>query len=129
MQKVTWWAFVNRHPLSVCLPSLNFYFKLHLSIISLCYVLTADQINLIVPITLFPDEARPSWIKCTFTTPSWSLLQFFWHVKRLRVGSLSHADQGKLLRPPPITHADPARPVPDWSCLIELIWSGVRTQH
>jgi hypothetical protein len=48
-----------------------------------------------------------------------SLLKFFWHVKKIRVGSPSHADQG---RPLPITHADRARPVPDRLIVLDRVY-------
>ena len=46
------------------------------------------------------------------------LVLFFWHVKSIRVGSPSDAEQGRPFWQIPITHTDRARPVPD--CLIEL---------
>jgi len=47
-----------------------------------------------------------------------SLLEYFWHVEKNRIGSPSDADQCRSSRPLPITHTDRARPVPD--CLIGL---------
>jgi len=47
-----------------------------------------------------------------------SLYNFYWHVKNIRVGSPSDADQGRHSWPLPITHTDWARPVP--ICLIRL---------
>jgi len=46
------------------------------------------------------------------------LLNCFWHVKNIQVGSPSDADQGKPSRPLSITHTDRARPVPN--CLIKF---------
>jgi hypothetical protein len=41
--------------------------------------------------------------------------------QKIRVGSQSHADQGRPLRSPPITHADRARPVPDRLIVLDRV--------
>jgi len=46
------------------------------------------------------------------------LLDCFWHVKTIRIGSPSDADQARPSRPLAITHTNRARRVPD--CLIGL---------
>ena len=98
-----------------------------------CYMITHDCFRIVI---------RPYWTKLDcytiysrsldllldhYTIASRHLSTRSLHVKKIRVGSPSHADQAKPPQPLPITHADRARLVPDR--LIELIWLAVRSQH